>query len=63
MFSTPLLLAASSSSTSYELPLSMEPHELQMPHGSPSSGDSQLSTFAKMRAVLVLPVPRGPENK
>ena len=63
MFSTPLLLAASSSKTSYELPLSMEPHELQMPHGSPSSGDSQFNTLARMRAVEVLPVPRGPENR
>jgi len=30
---------------------------------SPSSGFSQLSAFARIRAVVVFPVPRGPEKR
>ena len=63
MLSTPLLLAASSSSTSKLAPRSMARHESHSQHGSPSFGLAQLSTLAKMRAAEVLPVPRGPENK
>ena len=32
-------------------------------HGSPPVGFSQLSALARMRAVVVFPVPRGPLNK
>ena len=38
-------------------------HEGHTPQGSPASGCSQLSALARMRAVDVLPVPRGPENR
>ena len=61
--STPLLLAASSSCTSKLVPRSTARHESHSQHGSPSCGFSQLSTLARMRADVVLPVPRGPENK
>ena len=60
MASTPLLEAASSSWTLSELPWVISTHEVQMPHGSPSTGASQLSALARMRADDVLPVPRGP---
>ena len=63
MFSTPLLLAASSSCTSKLVPASTARQEGQWPHGSPSSGAAQLSTLARMRADDVLPVPRGPLNR
>ena len=35
-------------------------HEVQAPQGSPSTGASQLSALARIRAEDVLPVPRGP---
>src|SRR5580704_4691409 len=35
-------------------------HDVHVPQGSPSTGDSQLSALARMRAEDVLPVPRGP---
>ena len=63
MASTPLFEAASSSWTSKEVPCSMATHDSQTPHGSPSIGFSQLRTLARMRAVEVLPVPRGPLNR
>jgi len=62
MLSTPLLLAASSSSTSKLVPRSIDRHDSHSQHGSPWSGFMQLSTLARMRAAEVLPVPRGPEN-
>ena len=52
--------AASSSVTSNELPASTATHESHTPQGSPSAGFVQLRTLARMRAVEVLPVPRGP---
>ena len=60
MASTPLFEAASSSVTSSELPASTDRHDSQVPHGSPSTGWAQLRALARMRAVEVLPVPRGP---
>ena len=60
MASTPLLEAASSSCTLSELPWVISMHDVQMPQGSPSTGASQLSALARMRAEEVLPVPRGP---
>jgi hypothetical protein len=57
------LEAASSSVTSSEVPASMDWQEAQVPSGSPSSGDSQLRALARMRAVDVFPVPRGPLNR
>ena len=38
-------------------------HESHIPHGSGVGPFSQLSAFARIRAVLVLPVPRGPVNR
>ena len=35
----------------------------QTPQGSPSFGCSQLSAFARIRAVEVFPVPLGPLNR
>ena len=35
----------------------------QTPHGSPSWGSAQFSALARMRAVDVFPVPRGPLNR
>ena len=63
MSSTLLVLAASSSMTSKLVPASTDLHDSHSQHGSPSSGFSQLRTFARMRADVVLPVPRGPENR
>ena len=60
MASTPLFDAASSSCTFMELPAVISRHDVQTPHGSPSTGASQLSALARMRAEDVLPVPRGP---
>ena len=60
MASTPLLEAASSSWTFSELPWVISMHEVHVPQGSPSTGASQLSALARMRAEDVLPVPRGP---
>ena len=60
MASTPLLEAASSSWTSSDVPRAISTHESQRPHGSPSSRWAQLSARARIRAVEVLPVPRGP---
>ena len=60
MASTPLLDAASSSCTLRELPWVISTHDVQTPQGSPSTGASQLSALARMRAEDVLPVPRGP---
>ena len=60
MASTPLLEAASSSWTLSELPWVISMHDVQTPQGSPSTGASQLSALARMRAEDVLPVPRGP---
>ena len=60
MASTPLLEAASSSWTSSEVPLAISTQEVQTPQGSPSCRSVQLSALARIRAVDVLPVPRGP---
>ena len=64
MFSTELLLAASSSKMFIERP---SLNALQFSHSlqaSPSAvGDEQLMALAKMRAQVVLPTPRGPQNR
>ena len=63
MASTPLLEAASSSWTSSEVPRVISTHEEQTPQGSPSRRSVQLRALARIRAVEVLPVPRGPLNR
>jgi hypothetical protein len=60
MASTPLFDAASSSCTSSDAPRAISTQESHRPQGSPSSSAAQLSALARMRAVEVLPVPRGP---
>ena len=62
--STPLFEAASSSWIQYERPSANERHDSHVPHGSMSSeGLEQLIIFAKIRAVVVLPTPRGPQKR
>ena len=66
MSSMPRLEAASISITSRETPSAMPTQWRQTPQGavvgwsSAPSGPTQLRALARMRAVLVLPVPRGP---
>src|SRR5918999_2112175 len=55
--------AASISMTSIDEPSAMATHEAHTPHGFGVGPFSQLSALARMRAVLVLPVPRGPVNR
>ena len=63
MLSTPLFDAASSSNTSNDVPRSIARHTSHTPQGSPSLTFGQFRAFARMRAVDVLPVPRGPLNR
>lgn len=65
--SMPRLEAASISTTSKELPSSMPRQEKHSPQGSPRALNfssvarfSQFRSLAINRAVVVLPVPRGP---
>ena len=61
--STLLCDAASSSTTSKERPAAISSQLTHFPHGSTPFGDVQLSAFAKMRLVVVLPMPRGPMKR
>src|SRR5688572_19225009 len=62
--STSPWLAASISITSSARPSRMETQAPQASHGSPSAPRAvQLMALARMRAVDVLPVPRGPTNR
>ena len=61
--STPLLDAASISTTSMMLPSSMPRQAGHLPQGLPSTGCSQLSALASIFAQVVLPVPRVPMNR
>jgi hypothetical protein len=64
MSSTELWEAASSSKTSSEVPSVMATQLGQTLHGDPSEPRfTQLSALARMRAVVVFPVPRGPLNR
>ena len=63
MLSTPLLLAASSSTTSKTEPSSSPLHTSHLPHGSPFWGSKQLTAFARIFAQVVFPVPREPVNR
>ena len=58
-----LEVAALDSTTSKVAPSVMAMQERQVPQGSPSAGARQLSALATMRAVEVLPVPRGPTKR
>ena len=63
IFSTPLLEAASISTTFKEAPLLMPLHVGHSLQGLPSTGFSQLTALAKIFAILVFPVPLVPQNK
>ena len=58
-----LLLAPSISIRSRALPSLTDMHESQILSGSPSVGSKQFKALANTLAVLVFPVPRGPQNK
>ena len=60
--SMPVCDAASISSTSMSRPWAISTHASQTPHGSPVGPVTQFNPRARMRAVVVLPTPRGPEN-
>ena len=63
MSSMPRLLAASISMRSSERPSLIDWQMSHASSGSPSCGSRQFAALAMMRAVLVLPVPRGPVNR
>ena len=62
-WSTPLLEAASSSSTSKIEPFSIPRQAGQALQGLPSTGCSQFTARARILAQVVLPVPRVPVNR
>ena len=55
--------APSISMTSGEEPFPISTHEEQVPQGLAVGPDSQFRDRARIRAVEVFPVPRGPENR
>ena len=63
ILSTPLLDAASISSTSVAEPLSIDRQASQQLHGLPFTGDSQFIAFASIFAQVVFPVPREPQKR
>src|SRR5438128_12597544 len=63
MLSTPVLDAASISKTSIDLPDAISWHDAHWLHGVIVGPFSQFNPFARIRAVVVLPTPRGPENR
>ena len=60
--SMPVCVAASISSTSMSRPSAISTQASQTPHGSAVGPFTQFSARARMRAVVVLPTPRGPAN-
>ena len=58
----PRLLAASISMTSRDTPSAIARQAVQVLSGVGVGPRSQLRAFARMRAVVVLPVPRWPQN-
>jgi len=60
--STWVLVAASISSTSMSRPCAISTQASHTPHGSAVGPFSQFSARARIRAVVVLPTPRGPEK-
>ena len=55
-------VAASISMTSMSRPSVISRHASHVPHGSAVGPFSQFSARARIRAVVVLPTPRGPAN-
>jgi hypothetical protein len=62
-FSTPLFEAPSISATSTEVPAAISVQARQVPQGVAVGPCSQLSALASSRAAVVLPTPRGPQNR
>ena len=60
--STWVWVAASISSTSMSRPSATSRHTSHSPHGSAVGPSTQFRARARMRAVVVLPTPRGPAN-
>ena len=63
MFSTLLLEAASSSCMLYERPSLNAIQDSHLLQGSLDVVSEQLIAFARIRAVVVLPTPRGPQKR
>ena len=63
MSSIPRCEAASISTTSSEVPLAIATHAWQTLSGVGVGPCAQLSAFARIRAIEVLPVPRGPAKR
>ena len=63
MLSMPVFDAASSSSRSTNRPASISTHAGQTPQGVGVTPLMQLRLFARMRAIVVLPMPRVPVNR
>jgi len=63
MSSMPRCEAASISITSSEVPAVIATHALQVPSGVAVGPWAQLRLFARIRAIEVLPVPRGPAKR
>ncbi len=59
----PRLLAPSISSTSMLRLWAISAHEAQALHGTGVGPWAQFSDLARRRATVVLPTPRGPENR
>ena len=55
--------AASISITSSDVPAAIATHAWQVPSGSAVGPCAQFSPFARIRAIDVLPVPRGPAKR
>src|SRR5262249_50829693 len=63
MLSTTVFEAASISNTAMDRPAGMSWHERQVLLGVMVGAFSQLRPFARIRAVVVSPTPRGPEKR
>src|SRR3972149_2398877 len=63
VFSTWVLEAASTSRQSRERPAAISAHGWQVPQGVGVGPWAQLRALARMRAVVVLPTPRGPAKR
>ena len=63
MSSMPRWLAASSSITSTDVASWIERHDSHSLHGVGVGPCSQLTAFARILAIDVLPVPRGPAKR
>ena len=63
MSSIPRCEAASISTTSSDVPAAIETHAWQTLSGVAVGPVSQLSALARIRAIEVLPVPRGPAKR